>query len=567
MSLKGSFVPTPKSLEVPISETLQKEKGFHTLQTYHPGMALLCHFKERPKGEIWLDHSQRVIATDGGSIKRSQPITLKVEKNSEQMGLEIEDVSGFRKITHLLDPISWLQGKYSLPKETLLPGHQETWGLLNAKLQDPMNQAYIEAVATYCFSKLREGDFTPHFHKFYGAFCCVADTYSYNITDSYLSYRNRRWFWDAQEKKLFTVGFEDEDIPEEIRKAVFERPEELYESDDSEDDSEDDNSAEELGELSCNAEETGSLHSAHFSDVKTVDGDTENEDEDEDEDDEDDDDEKDDLNLYAEIHNFPVMTLYTELSEGTMDDLLDDFEEVGARPGTEGWDIRWKAWVFQVIAALSVGQSVFGFTHNDLHSNNIVWSKTDKEYLYYSCRDGLHFKVPTFGKIFRLIDFGRAIFRVNSTQFFSDDFRPGNDAAEQFNFGELYDPEEPEVLPNPSFDLSRFTVSVFEGIFPSSPPIVKKPSVLSEEKGLKMLETESDLYNVMWGWLLCDDGHNVLMEPDGKERYPDFDLYKVIAAEVHNAVPAQQIKKSLFECFRAKKKSIPEGTKVYSLFC
>ena len=560
MSLKGSFVPTPKFVEVSISENLQKEKGFHNLQTYHPGMALLCNLKEAPKRDIWLDHAQRVIATEGGSPKRSLPLTLRVEKNSEQRGLEVEDVSGFRKITHLLDPVSWLQGKYSVPKETLLPGHQETWGALNTKLQDPMNQAYIEALATYCFSKLREGDFTPHFHKFYGAFCCVADTYSYNITDSYMSYRNRRWFWDAQEKKLFTVGFEDEDIPEEVRNAVLEKPDEYYDSsDEEEDDNKEESSTEELEDLSCD-NETGSLHSAHCSEMKTVDSES-----DELEDDETD--EKDELNLYAEIHKFPVMTLYTEFSEGTMDDLLDDFDEVGARPGTEGWNLRWKAWVFQVIAALCVGQSVFGFTHNDLHSNNIVWTKTDKEYLYYSCRDGLHFRVPTFGKIFRLIDFGRAIFRVNSTQFFSDDFRAGNDAAEQFNFGELYDPDEPEVPPNPSFDLSRFTVSVFEGIFPSSPPIVKKPAVLSQEKGLKMLQTECDLYNVMWTWLLCDDGHNVLMEPDGKERYPDFDLYKVIAAEVHDAIPAQQIKKSLFECFRTKKKSIPEGTKVYSLFC
>jgi hypothetical protein len=298
-----------------------------------------------------------------------------------------------------------------------------------------------------------------------------------------------------------------------------------------------------------------------MSDLETVD------DIESDEEDEDSEEDEDDLNIFAEVKNFPVMVLYTESSEGTMDDLLDDFEAVGARPGTSEWELRWKSWIFQVIAALTVGQSIFGFTHNDLHSNNIVWSKTDQEYLYYSCRDGLHFRIPTFGKIFKLIDFGRSIFRVNEHMFFSDDFRPGNDAAEQFNFGEIYDPEEEEVHPNPSFDLSRFTVSVFEAIFPSSPPIKKKPAVLSEEDGLKMLETESDLYNVMWTWLLCDDGHNVLMEPDGKERYPDFDLYKVITAEVHNAVPSQQVKKAVFEEYVVKKKSVPEGHKVYSLFC
>ena len=475
----------------------------------------------------------------------------------EKSGVEVTDVSGFRKITHLLDPISWLQGKYSVPKQPILPGHTESWGSMNQKLQDPMNQAYIEALATYSMSRLREGGYSPHFHLFYGAFCCVAKTYSYNITDSYMSYRHHRWFWDSQEEKKFTIGFDEEEIPEEIRKAVCEKPSDLSETDDD--------SEEELSDLKYEDAESGSLHSADLSDMKTVD-ETESEEEEESEESEESED-QDELNIFAEIKDFPVMCLYTEGSESTMDDLLNDFEEVGAKPGTSGWEDHWRAWVFQVIAALTVGQSIFGFTHNDLHSNNIVWSKTNQPYLYYNTRDGLHFKVPTYGKIFRLIDFGRAIFKINKHQFFSDDFRPGNDAAEQFNFGELYDPDEEEVPPNPSFDLSRFAVSVFEGIFPSSPPLKKKGAVLSQEDGLKMMETESKLYNTMWGWLLCDDGHNVLMEPDGKERYPDFDLYKVITAEVHNAVPSDQIKKPVFEQYVVKKKSIPEGQKVFSLFC
>jgi hypothetical protein len=557
-TLKGSFVPAPKVVKSSLSQELHAIPGFTNLQTYHPGMGILCEMKQAPKEDLWLDHSHRIISADYVSTKSSLPLKIRIERNIEQKGVDVQDVSGFRKITHLLDPIAWLQEKYTIPKQPILPGHSETWGPLNTKLQDPMNQAYVEALAAYSFSRLREGDYTPHFHRFYGAYCCVADTYTYNITDSYMSYRHHRWFWDGQEKKTFTLGFEDS-VSEEIRKAIYQKPESIYDTDDEEDDSE-----EELDDLQCDIEETGSLHSAATSDLETVD-DAESEETDDDSDSDDDDD--DDLNIFAEVKNFPVMVLYTESSEGTMDDLLDDFEAVGARPGTSDWELRWKSWIFQVIAALTVGQSIFGFTHNDLHSNNIVWSKTDKEYLYYSCRDGLHFKIPTFGKVFKLIDFGRSIFRVNQHLFFSDDFRPGNDAAEQFNFGEIYDPEEEEVHPNPSFDLSRFTVSVFEAIFPSSPPIKAKPAVLSEEDGLKMLETESDLYNVMWTWLLCDDGHNVLMEPDGKERYPDFDLYKVITAEVHNAIPSQQIKKNLFDGFRIKKRSIPEGTKIYSLFC
>lgn len=154
---------------------------------------------------------------------------------------------------------------------------------------------------------------------------------------------------------------------------------------------------------------------------------------------------------------------------------------------------------------------------------------------------------------------------MNDKIFFSDDFKKGNDAAEQFNFGELHDPSGPEVYPNPSFDLCRFTVSVFESLFPESPKVKKNGKILSEEPDLVIKETESELYNLMWTWLLCDDGHNVLMEPDGTERYPSFDLYKVITQEVHNAVPSDQFEKHVFSCFHYKGKATPK--KVYSLYC
>jgi hypothetical protein len=54
------------------------------------------------------------------------------------------------------------------------------------------------------------------------------------------------------------------------------------------------------------------------------------------------------------------------------------------------------------------------------------------------------------------------------------------------------------------------------------------------------------------------------MEPDGKERYPDFELYKIIAAKLHSAIPFEQVRKPVFEKFRVRS---AEGAKVYSLFC
>lgn len=553
--LKGCQLPPPKLFEHSLSNSLRNQEGFEEIQTFYPGLGLVANLKHAPETDVWLDHKYRIREiVSQESTKTSGKVSLRIEKNSADTGIEVQDISGFRKITHLLDPVRWLQGKYSIPKHALLPWHQDTWEATWNKLQDPMNQAYVEALAAYAFSRLREADISPHFHYFYGAVCAKADTYSFNITDCYMSYRHARWFWSSQEKKLFQIRL-DESIDEEVKQALLQQPDHL-------EDSSDEGSEEELSGLECEIPDTQSLHSAGGSAFESASETSGSSEEDEEEEENSDDDEE--LDIFADIQKFPVMMIYTECSEGTMDDLLDDYDKVGCKPGSKQWEQVWKAWIFQIMAALSVGQALFGFTHNDLHSNNVVWSKTDKTHLYYKLNNGTLFKVPTYGKIFRIIDFGRAIFRLNDQLFYSDDFKKGNDAAEQFNFGELYDSSEPEVYPNPSFDLCRFTVGMFESLFPESPPLKKHGKLLSDEPDLQMQETESPLYNLLWSWLLCDDGHNVLMDPDGSERYPDFDLYKVITSQVHNAVPADQFEKELFECFQVKQAG---KEKVYSLYC
>ena len=69
----------------------------------------------------------------------------------------------------------------------------------------------------------------------------------------------------------------------------------------------------------------------------------------------------------------------------------------------------------------------------------------------------------------------------------------------------------------------------------------------------------------MWEWLLDDGGKNVLRSPNGEERYPDFDLYKAVAAEVHRAVPAVQIEKPLFQEY-VFAEEIPAGEHAFDLW-
>jgi hypothetical protein len=268
--------------------------------------------------------------------------------------------------------------------------------------------------------------------------------------------------------------------------------------------------------------------------------------------------------VHAEMSDYPVMLILTEKNTGTMEDLLTDFKAVGSSPGLPEWEDRWSAWVFQVIAALACAQKIIGFTHNDLHTNNIVWSPTEEEYLYYRTGTGTVYRVPTYGKLFKIIDFGRAIFTINGHMFISDDFKEDNDAGEQYAFRPLSAEFEKEVPPNPSFDLCRLAVSLLSGLFPVKPDEIEDGDILSREKGLIVKETVSELYNLLWSFMIDDAGKNVFMNPDESERFPDFDLYKHIAESVHVAVPAEQVAKPIFGGFIYKGATT---SKVYPLFC
>ena len=104
---------------------------------------------------------------------------------------------------------------------------------------------------------------------------------------------------------------------------------------------------------------------------------------------------------------------------------------------------------------------MFDFTHNDLHTSNIMFKKTDKEYLYYKY-DKIHYKVPTFGKIWKIIDFGRAIYKFKGKRLCSDSFHKNGDAATQYNCEPFLNENKPRLEPNKSFDLCRLGCSLFD---------------------------------------------------------------------------------------------------------
>jgi hypothetical protein len=214
-------------------------------------------------------------------------------------------------------------------------------------------------------------------------------------------------------------------------------------------------------------------------------------------------------------------------------------------------DDEWLSALMQIIMILITYQKCFSFTHNDLHTNNVMYNITNDEYIYY-LYNKKYYKVPTYGRIFKIIDFGRAIYNLNNKTFCSDSFQPGSDAATQYNSEPYFNKNKPRLEPNFSFDLCRLACSIFDYIVDD----ISEVTNLDECTPIVRLITE---------WCLDDNGINILYKNNGSERYPDFKLYKMIARCVHNHTPDAQLFRKEFFSFSVDKKSIPKNTNIIDI--
>jgi len=273
--------------------------------------------------------------------------------------------------------------------------------------------------------------------------------------------------------------------------------------------------------------------------------------------------------LYAYIDQFPVQMICMEMCEGTLDQLF-----VHQILNPSNYDTEGASMMFQVVATLAAYQKAFHFTHNDLHTNNIMWISTPIEYLYYQIQ-GRTYHVPTYGRIYKIIDFGRAIYEFQGQRFCSDSFAsPEGDAATQYNCKPYFIPGKPVIEPNPSFDLCRLACAIYDFLLDSDESDVEESeeqdeeseeqdeeseeqdeeseeeSVWEDEDTNSMEEIPDTLFaQLIMEWCEDDKGKNMLYQKSGKERYPYFKLYQMIARTVHRHIPLQQIHNPLFAPF------------------
>ena len=93
-------------------------------------------------------------------------------------------------------------------------------------------------------------------------------------------------------------------------------------------------------------------------------------------------------NLYfIKCEKMPVSLSLMEKLDSTLDDLLDEDYNMS--------ETEWFSMFFQVSFGLAVAQKYFNFVHNDLHSSNIMFKKTNAKYLYFQIGN-THYRIPTF---------------------------------------------------------------------------------------------------------------------------------------------------------------------------
>ena len=570
------------------NHALQKTQVFATLETPQIGLCNLQNYvpfyrrffllSESNHNSIGLNHRYHVASI--ADVVGKNVVNVALQPNSEDA--PVLKMPAFIKYSPLLDPVKYLSGKYDMPSPDLLalpsfaqqPASDSTH---QKKMHDPNNSSYVDAFFTYLSSQTLHTHGFVHGLDFYGSFLAIQKEFTVNVFDE-LEYFSTCKFFMANKDVLFRMDDFPTDLFGSSRSESLRIKPSIKLSDDAED------VVLELDVLHSNGDvfEDGAPATdldapladltEEVVDVATQDEDA-NEDANEDEDEDSDScssrssassdsgpgciesiestkstkstnstnstnsNNSDDEVHNAHIYNFPVQAIVMEKCDNTLDSLM-----YGRNEMTEP---EWAATLMQIIMTLVAYQHMFAFTHNDLHTNNVMFVKTEKKFLHY-LHKGVYYRVPTHGRIMKIIDFGRAIYKYRGQTMVSDSFDLSGDAATQYNCEPYMNPKKPRLDPNPSFDLCRLACSLFDYFV---------EDIRDEAEYAETLK-ESRVASMVVEWLKDDKGRNVLYKKTGDERYPDFKLYKMIARTVHGAVPHEQLSKPMFAHYAIPRKQI-----------
>ena len=228
---------------------------------------------------------------------------------------------------------------------------------------------------------------------------------------------------------------------------------------------------------------------------------------------------------YVKCEKMPVSLSLMEKLDDTLDNMLDNDYSMS--------ETEWFGMFFQVAFGLAVAQKYFNFVHNDLHSSNVMFKKTLLKYLYFQVNNQ-YYRIPTYGKITKIIDFARGTFKLGDRWVFSDQFKEDGDASGQYDYPVDGSLKNCEHKPNPSFDLVRLGTTVIQRL----------------EDAPKVREFVEQI--------TLDDFENSLCYDEDT-----FELYVDIAHHCHNAIPIEVMMRKEFKLFKINKQNIPKGQYVF----
>lgn len=511
------------------------------VQFYNPLYNELFNLDESTYNKISLNHKYQCI-----SSKNIYNIENK----------EVLEKDYFIKYSPLVDPTKFMSGKY-VKENIKLPSIVDTSANTMSKILNSNNASYVDNFFYYLSSQLLNHHKFKSGIDYYGSFMCNQHKFKYDISDD-LEYLYSSEFFNSNLNVLFTVedlGIEYMNFGSRAnkKKLCIENTSIAIDCDELKSNNNFD---------LINSNDVDLESSLVFKDEKLMNKNSNNSDSDSDSSDDSEvcystDDENNEINnqednnnsdsesdssdsssedtlttdynddKFAFINDFPVQAICIEKCNGTLDRLF----ESGEITSSEGISI-----LFQIIMTLLTYQKTFYFTHNDLHTNNIMYMNTDIPYLYYKFNKS-YYKVPTYGKIFKIIDFGRSIYRFNNRIFCSDSFDHDGDASSQYNCEPFYNEKKARIDPNFSFDLCRLGCSIYDFIIDET----------DNEKEF------NELQKIVKYWCTDDENKNILYKKNGEERYPNFKLYKMIARTVHKHTPEAQLKNSIFKKFQINK--------------
>ena len=489
-------------------------------------------------------------------------VNNKVDDNVFKCMVDMQDSSVneldvFFKYSPLLDPRKYILGKYDIENEDLLklPEYGNTSS--HAKVRDYNNSAYVDGFFTYLTSQLLYTHNFVHALDFYGSYLAIKNDYADHIFN--FDSRNNK------NRLVFTDLKSDADIPlssitdDQSLDVMLDSLDKLFVSPPTtgvlgevvettvcdmitDGDANFESKTNTPLNLTNSYNKTSTLEESDVSSRSSITNEEITSEDDESM-------TNDTLStasedvLFATIPTFPVQVIALEKCENTL-----DYRIINCKEPIK--DAEWGSIIMQVLMTLQTFQITYKLTHNDLHACNIMYVTTNIPFLYYKYNNK-HYKVPTYGRIYKIIDFGRAIYKFRGNVICSDSYHKKGEAATQYNFEPFYDSKKNRIEPNLSFDLCRLGCGLFD--------------VIADELEENPLAPNNAAKKIIHDWCMDDNNKNILYKTNGEERYPGFKLYKMIARLVHNHTPAKELENIYFDRYLISKSKIKTHTSVMNI--